>query len=213
MHELQLDVAAEYLVMAATLAWIKSRMLLPPDPSAIQSEEGDPRAELVARLLEYQRFKDVSGELGERSLLGRDVFAAVTPGPEPTPDAEREIEVGVFQLVEAMRRVMTRATHSGAAHEVEVETITVRERMLAVMEALTDREVCDFEEIIRTNGVWASRPIIVTSFLAILELTRLEAIGLYQGLDELGVPRGAIHVRRRVSPGDRGWVERVSELM
>jgi segregation and condensation protein A len=213
MHELQLDVAAEYLVMAATLAWIKSRMLLPPDPSAIQSDELDPRAELVARLLEYQRFKEVSGDLGERSLLGRDVFAAVTPGPEPTPEAEREIEVGVFQLVEAMRRVMNRATHSGAAHEVEVETITVRERMLAVMEALSSRETCEFEEIIRTDGVWASRPIIVTSFLAILELTRLEAIGLYQGVDDLGVPRGAIHVRRRVGPGDQGWVERVSELM
>ena len=213
MEELQLDVAGEYLVMAATLAWIKSRMLLPPDPSAIQNEEADPRAELVARLLEYQRFKEVSGELGERSLLGRDIFAAVTPGPDPTPDAEREIEVGVFQLVEAMRRVMTRATHSGAAHEVEAETITVHERMLAVMEALTAREACEFEELVRKNGDWASRPIIVTTFLAILELTRLEAIGLYQGVDDMGVPRGAIHVRRRVSPGDQGWVERVADLM
>ncbi len=213
MNELQLDVAGEYLVMAATLAWIKSRMLLPPDPSAIQSDEVDPRAELVARLLEYQRFKEVSGELGERSLLGRDVFAAVTPGPEPVPEAEREIEVGVFQLVEAMRRVMNRATHTGAAHEVEAETVTVRERMLVVMESLVDREALEFEEIIRKDGEWASRPIIVTSFLAILELTRLEAIGLYQGVDDMGVPRGAIHVRRRVNPGDQAWVERVSDLM
>jgi segregation and condensation protein A len=213
MRELQLDVAGEYLVMAATLGWVKSRMLLPPDPSAIREEGVDPRAELVARLLEYQRFKEVSGEMGERSLLGRDVFAAVTPGPEPTPEAEREIEVGVFQLVEAMRRVMTRATHTGAAHEVEVEIITVRERMIAVMEALRLREACEFEELVRENGDWATRPVFVATFLAILELTRLEAIGLYQGVDDFGVPQGAIHVRRKITPGDEGWVERVSEKM
>ena len=81
MRELQLDVAGEYLVMAATLAWIKSRMLLPPDPSAIGDEGLDPRAELVARLLEYQRFKEVAGEIGERSLLGpRRVLRASRTG-------------------------------------------------------------------------------------------------------------------------------------
>jgi len=214
MRELQLDVAGEYLVMAATLAWIKSRMLLPPDPSAIQEEGGDPRAELVARLLEYQLFKEAAGELDERSLLGRDVFAATAPGPEPAPEAEREIEVGVFQLVEAMRRVLARAQHSGAAHEVEVEVITVRERMLAVMEALRHREACEFEELLREEGGdWASRALIVATFLAILELTRLEAIGLYQGVDDTGVPQGVIHLRRRAAAGDESWGARVSELM
>jgi len=213
MRELQLDVAGEYLVMAATLAWIKSRMLLPPDPSAIEGESLDPRAELVARLLEYERFKEVSGELGERSLLGRDVFAAVAAGPEPTPEAEREIEVGVFQLVEAMRRVLKRAVHTGAAHEVEAEIVTVAERMQAVMEALRVREACEFEELVRVDDDWASRPIIVATFLAILELTRLEATGLYQGVDEQGVPEGAIHVRRRIAPDDGSWTERISELM
>jgi segregation and condensation protein A len=213
MRELQLDIAGEYLVMAATLAWIKSRMLLPPDPSAIQEEGLDPRAELVARLLEYQRFKEVAGEMGERSLLGRDVFAAVVPGPEPPPEAEREIEVGVFQLVEAMRRVLNRVSHSGAAHEVEVETVTVAERMKVVMEALRSREACEFDELVRVADDWASRPVVVATFLAILELTRLEATGLYQGVDEHGVPYGAIHVRRRSLPGDQSWIERVSELM
>ena len=71
--------------MAATLAWIKSRMLLPPDPSAIADEGVDPRAELVARLLEYQRFKEVAGEIGERQLLGRDVFSAVAHGSTRCP--------------------------------------------------------------------------------------------------------------------------------
>ncbi len=212
LRELQLDIAGEYLVMAATLAWIKSRMLLPPDPSAIAEEGVDPRAELVARLLEYQRFKEVAGEIGERQLLGRDVYAARAHGIDAAPESEREIEVGLFELVDAMRRALARGGHTGAAHEVEVETVTVRERMLAVMEALAAREACEFEELL-TSDTRITRALIVATFLAILELTRLEAIGLYQGLDELGVPRGAIHVRRRGGAGDRGWQQRVSELM
>jgi segregation and condensation protein A len=95
MEELNLDVAAEYLVMAATLALIKSRMLLPDE--SIEDEDGiDPRAELVHRLLEYQRFKEAAQTLSRRRLLGRDVFSVIGPGPDRTPDAEREIEVGVF---------------------------------------------------------------------------------------------------------------------
>jgi segregation and condensation protein A len=213
MRELQLDIAGEYLVMAATLAWIKSRMLLPPDPSAIAAEGVDPRAELVARLLEYQRFKEVAGEIGERSLLGRDVFPAHAHGIPAAPEAEREIEVGLFELVDAMRRALARGGHTGAAHEVEIETITVRERIIAVMEVLASREACEFEDLLAGDPPSWTRALIVATFLAILELTRLEAIGLYQGLDELGVPRGPIHVRRRGDAGDRGWEQRVSELM
>jgi len=212
MRDLQLDVAGEYLVMAATLAWIKSRMLLPPDPSAISDEGVDPRAELVARLLEYQRFKEVAGEIGDRQLLGRDVFSAIAHGLDPQPEAEREIEVGIFELVDAMRRALARGGHTGAAHEVEIETITVRERMLDVMRSLSAREACEFEDLLASDG-GVTRSLIVATFLAILELTRLEAIGLYQGLDEVGVPRGPIHVRRRGDAGDRGWEQRVSELM
>jgi segregation and condensation protein A len=213
MRELQLDIAGEYLVMAATLAWIKSRMLLPAVPSAIADEGADPRAELVARLLEYQRFKEVAGEIGERQLLGRDVFPARARGIEPEPEAEREVEVGLFELVDAMRRALARGGHTGAAHEVEIETITVRERMVEVMRALASREACEFEDLLAgDSSVW-TRALIVATFLAILELTRLEAIGLYQGVDEVGVPRGPIHLRRRGEPGDRGWELRVSESM
>jgi segregation and condensation protein A len=211
MRDLQLDIAGEYLLMAATLAWIKSRMLLPPDPSALGDPGMDPRAELVARLLEYQRFKDVAGEIGERQLLGRDVFAAHAEGAPALPEAEREIEVGLFELVEAMRRALARGGHTGAAHEVEIESITVRERIVAVMGVLASREACEFEDLLA--GDPHTRALIVATFLAILELTRLEAIGLYQGIDEIGVPRGPIHVRRRGEPGDRAWEQRVSELM
>ena len=213
MRELNLDVAGEYLLMAATLAWIKSRMLLPPDPREEDGEEVDPRAELVARLLEYQRFKEAAGDLGERPLLGRDVFEAHAPPIEPVPEGEREIEVGIFQLVEAFRAALQRAGPEGHAHEVEVEPVTVRERMLCVMERLAERDRCEFEELVEDAVDVMARPIIVATFLAILELTRLEAIGLYQSVDEMLVPQGPIHVRRKIDPSDASWTERIADIM
>lgn len=212
LRELNLDVAGEYLVMAATLAWIKSRMLLPVESEG-EDDAADPRAELVARLLEYQRFKEVAGDLGDRQLLGRDIFAAQGPALERPPEAEREIEVGLFQLVEALRTALRGAGPSGAAHEVEAETVTVHERMLAVMQALAERESCEFDELLKEDGHYVSRAVIVATFLGILELTRLEALGLYQGVDELGVPVGPIHLRRCSPLGDQSWIERISELM
>jgi segregation and condensation protein A len=211
MRELDLDVAGEYLLMAATLAWIKSRMLLPPDGQGEDGEEVDPRAELVARLLEYQRFKQAAHELSERNLLGRDVFEVRGPGPEPLPEGERELEVGLFELLEAFRRALKRAGPSGAAHEIEVEHITVRERMLFVMQQLEQRDALQFEEILlEESGGRPSRTLLVATFLAILELTRLEALRLYQGADERGVPRGPIHLRR-ADTGD--WAARIAEVM
>jgi chromatin segregation and condensation protein Rec8/ScpA/Scc1 (kleisin family) len=124
LRELDLDVAGEFLLMAATLAWIKSRMLLPPDGVELEGEGPDPRAELVARLLEYQRFKQAAGDLASRRWLGRDVFEAHVVPQEPRPEAEREIEVGLFQLREAYRRVLARAGPSATPHEVTVETVT-----------------------------------------------------------------------------------------
>src|SRR5258705_12973177 len=105
--------------MAASLAWIKSRMLLQADPSAISDEGLDPRAELVARLLEDQRFKEVAGEIGERQLLGRDVFSAVAHGLDAQPEAEREIEVGILELDDAMRRALAGGGNTAPGHEVE----------------------------------------------------------------------------------------------
>ncbi len=213
MQELDLDLAGEYLVMAATLAWIKSRMLLPPDGAEEEGEEVDPRAELVARLLEYERFKDAAGELGERRLLGRDVFVARGPRPEPPSEAEREIEVGLFELLDAFRKALDTTVHSGAAHEIEVESITVHERMIVVMEGLELREALEFEEVLRNrDGSWVSRAVAVATFLAILELTRLQSLQLYQSLDELGLPRGPIHLRSS-ELGRSVWREHIAEIM
>jgi len=214
MREVNLDIAADYLVMAATLAWIKSRMLLPPDGVEDDAEGPDPREELVARLLEYQRFKEVASELGERSMLGRDVFAVVLPEPEPVPEADREIAVGVFELVEAYRKVITAVRHSGKAHQIEIETITVKQGMLDIMEQMQLHESIEFTQaLVGPAGEVPSIAVFVTSFLAILELTRLEVIRIYQGVDEMSVPQGPIHLRRAADPGDATWAQRIAELM
>jgi segregation and condensation protein A len=212
MRELNLDVAGEYLLMAATLAWIKSRMLLPSmEPEA--EEGGDPRAELLARLLEYQRFKEVAGELGERPLLEREVFVARGSEPEPTPEGEREIEVGLLPLLEAYRRVLQQARVAAATHEVTTETVTVRDRMEAVIAALKQVEALDFDALfVNADGSLPSRAVLVTTFLAILELARLRAIRLFQSLGEDGAPQGPIHLRRGTEEAAT-WDERVSDYM
>jgi len=212
MRELNLDVAGEYLLMAATLAWIKSRMILPPTEEEAEEEGFDPRAELVARLLEYQRFKEVSDQLGEVALLNRDVYAASHPELDPTPENEREIAVDLVRLVEAFRRVLTKAKVDGHIHEVEAETVTVRERMIAIMDVMADAEQLEFEQIFERSGGPPSRPVLVTSFLALLELVRLAAVRVYQGIDDESVPEGPIHLRR-VDDGDVSWSERVAEIM
>ncbi|MCP3983164.1 MAG: segregation/condensation protein A [bacterium] len=214
MQELNLDVAGEYLLMAATLAWIKSRMILPRNDEDEDDDGVDPRAELIARLLEYQRFKEVAEELGERSLLGRDIYAAQPPGPDPTPESEREIAVDLVRLVEAFRRVLKAAKPESHAHEVEAETVTVRECMTLIMDVLRDVAQIEFEQVFlhSPSGAAPSRPVLVTTFLALLELVRLDAVRIYQGIDEASVPEGPIHLRR-ADEGDVAWDERVAEIM
>jgi segregation and condensation protein A len=214
MRELNLDVAGEYLLMAATLAWIKSRTLLPPIEGEEEEEGADPRAELIARLLEYQRFKEVAEELRERQILGRDVFEARGPVAEGTPDQEREIEVGLVELLDAFRKVLHIAKAADLRHEVASEIITVREQMIAVMDALRDREAIEFEQIFQLGEASPpSRPLIVATFLAILELVRLNTLRVYQGVGESGAPRGPIHLRLVDGGQDLDWEERINKII
>jgi segregation and condensation protein A len=205
MHGLHLDVAAEYLLMAATLAWIKSRMLLPPDAEAGEEEGPDPRAELVARLLEYQRFQEAAAALGSRPLLGREVFAPAGAPVEPAPEGEREIEVGLLQLLAALRQALLEARAAETVLEMVTEAVTVRERMVAVIDALEAAEVVELEAFLRTEtGAAASRSSIVATFLAILELARIAALRIFQSFDELGAPCGPIRLRRAAdAPSER----------
>jgi segregation and condensation protein A len=214
MQELDLDVAGEYLVMAATLALIKSRMLLPSEGEEEESEGLDPRAELIMRLLEYERYKEVAESLSKRRLLGRDVYPAQSLGLDPVPDGEREIEVGLFELIDAFRLVLENAS-SGEVHEVETETISVRDRMMYVMERLAASDSIEFNAIFETHDAVPSKPLIIATFLGILELARLAALHVYQGLGERGAPEGPIRLRRSEDRGEDRvyWRQRISELM
>jgi segregation and condensation protein A len=211
MQELDLDVAGEYLLMAATLAWIKSRMLLPPTGESEEAEGLDPRAELVARLLEYQRYKEVAEQLGERTLEGRDVFAPRAEELEPPSDEERPLAVSLVALLEAFRRVLAKSGGSGR-HEVTSEPVGVRERMLVVMDALARFESIEFERIFEMEGRPLTRPVLVATFLAVLELVRLAAVRVYQGLSEAGVPEGTIRLRRADGSGADEWEQAVAEI-
>ena len=180
MQNLNLEVAGEFIVMAATLMKIKSRMLLPrPEPEDDEEEGEDPRAALVRQLLEYQRFKEAADALAEKNQLDRDVFARKFPNPELISVVEEEsqyLEVDIYELIEAMRSVL-RNLPEKAAHLVQMEPYSVRERMGQVIEMMRGRESITFTELFA--GV-TERIEVVTTFLALLELVRLQMARVYQ---------------------------------
>jgi len=215
MKDLNIDVAGEYLLMAATLALIKSRMLLPREGMGDGEDDDDPRNDLVTRLLEYQRYKEAAETLSQRRLLGRDVYRAEGPAPEPVSEAEREIEVGLFDLLEAFRSVLATVPADDLYHEVETEEITVRERMIHVMDLFGAADTVEFSRIfISPDARPASRALVVATFLAILELARLSALHIFQSLNQTGVPEGEIRLRAvEVSDGDIEWADRITDSM
>lgn len=210
MRELQLDVASEYLVMAASLAWIKSRLLLPANPD--ESDEGgeDPRAALVARLVEYQRFQEAADQLDALPRLGRDQFAAPGALPDPLPDSERELEVSLLPLIAAFRSVLRRSADVKTVHEVFSEPVGVREQMVAVVDALEAQPRLELFAFLEAH--WGARPrrgVIIATFLALLELARLAVLRVFQSADESGAPRGPIYLRRA---GETSARERLATL-
>ncbi len=176
MQSLDLDIAGEFLVMAATLIHIKSRMLLPVGEEEADEEQGaDPREELVRRLLEYQRYKEAAAELEQRELLARDVFIrASAPSEEAPPRGFRELSV--FELLSALKQVLDRLPKD-AVHEVALDKITVREKMTLLLEILRVRRSVDFESLFVEVK---SRLEIIVTFLAMLELVKVRAIRIFQ---------------------------------
>jgi segregation and condensation protein A len=176
MESLSLDVAGEFLVMAATLVHIKSRMLLPPgDEEADEDEGNDPRDELVRRLLEYQRFKEAAEQLEQREILSRDVFVrSAAPVEDVAPRGFRE--VSVFELLGALKRVIDRLPKD-VFHEVTLEKITMREQMTLLLDRLRTLRSLYFEALF--DGV-KSRMEVVVTFLAMLELVKVRAIRIFQ---------------------------------
>jgi segregation and condensation protein A len=178
MEGLNLDIASEYLVMAATLAHIKSKMLLPRPPEDQDDEhadEADPRAELIRRLLEYQKYKTVAADLGERAISGRDVFGRGAPPPsaEGPPPLK---EVSVFKLLDALKKIADRVNAS-VALEVDAERMTIQDRIGGLVDLLRDRRRCRFDELF--EGVSTSYDLVVT-FLALLEMAKMRLATIYQ---------------------------------
>lgn len=182
MQSFNLDVAGEFLVMAATLIHIKSRMLLPSGDDESEDDEGlDPRDELIRRLIEYQRFKEAAEQLQGREILARDVFSrAATPGEEVESPGFRN--VSVFELLTALQRVLEKLPKD-AIHEVMLEKITVREKMTLLLDSLRLHGKVLFEALFAAGK---TRMEVVVTFLAMLELVKVRAIRITQ--EELGGP-------------------------
>ncbi|MEJ5377995.1 MAG: segregation/condensation protein A [bacterium] len=187
MRSLNLDLASDYLVMAATLVHIKSRMLLPQTEENPEAEENketeDPRAELVRRLLEYEKYKEAARGLGIRSMLGRDVFSRPEKALEELQgqaDPLEEMEVGIFELVEAFGRVMAARRWDGSALDLDVERLSLADRIRQMAEILMARpQGIFFEELFEGNP---TRTELVISFLALLEMLKLRMVRAYQAV-------------------------------
>ncbi len=175
MQELQLELVGEYLLMAATLAEIKSRMLLPRPPGDMSSEEEDPRAELVRRLQEYERFKRAATDLDDLHRIDRDVFPAMAEL------VERRVvkvlpSVTMQEMLVALKDVMARA-EMFAHHHVQRERLSVRQRMSDVLDALRAQAFVEFTQLFRPSE---GRMGVAVTFTAILELLREGLIEIVQ---------------------------------
>jgi segregation and condensation protein A len=184
MKEMRLELAAEYLVMAAMLAEIKSRMLLPRQEE-LDDEESDPRAELIRRLQEYERYKQAAEDMDELPRMGRDLFPARVAVPDKHIE-RRPPDVDLREILLALKEVMQRAdmfTH----HHIAMETLSVRERMSAVLESLECDGFTDFTSLFQIEE---GRLGVVVTFLAVLELIKEALIELVQA-----DPFGPIHLK------------------
>jgi segregation and condensation protein A len=180
MKELNLEVAGDFLVMAATLLQIKSRTLLPVDePEAGEVEEDDPRAELIRRLMEYQQYKEAGMVIGARALLGREVFVRTCEDPLLTAaqNVEGPLEVSLFELVDAFRclleRIPTEHFHDVAA----AETFSIADCINEILSLLQERDTVQFDDLVRDEF---TRERVIVTFLALLELCRLKLIRIFQ---------------------------------
>ena len=183
MQTLKIEIAAEYLVMAAMLAEIKSRMLLPRP--AESDEEDDPRAELLRRLQEYERFKQAAQNIDELPRVGRDVY--LTDVELPELDQDRPVpEVDLRDLLMAFKDAMARSAMY-SHHQIQRETLSVRERMSRVLETITAHDFTDYTQLFTIEE---GRRGVVVTLLALLELVKEQLIDLVQS-----EPFASIHVR------------------
>jgi segregation and condensation protein A len=178
---LDLEVAGEYLVVAATLVYIKSRVILPHDqrPPEDEADEDDPRWELVRQLVEYKKYKDAAFELQQCLTRQENVHSrGGTFKPDTTPDGSLPFDkVGLFDLLSVFQKVLSRANANEDLRDIFEDRFTVSDKIQFIQGQLTERKRLVFEELFVAG---ASRTEIVVTFLAVLELIRLMQIGVAQ---------------------------------
>ena len=198
MEELNLDVAGEFLVMAATLIHIKSKMLLPRPETAQESllEEEDPRDEVVRRLLEHQKFKQAADALHDRETARSAQFTRPDSrvADAVSDDYEPELEVDLFSLLAAFKGVLTRASRRSQI-VLPPEQISIEDRMHQLLDRLSETQACGFEDLFADGD--GSRSFMIVTFLALLEMIRLKLIRVFQSGGF-----GAIRVYKRARPAD-----------
>ncbi|MFT7389430.1 MAG: segregation and condensation protein A [Candidatus Endobugula sp.] len=188
MTDMQFELAAEYLVMAAMLAEIKSRMLLPRNKEDEEDEGNDPRAALIRRLQEYERFKSAAEDIDEMPRLHRDIHqaSADAPGRNSTrPDPEVDFKEILLALADVLRRA-----DMFESHQVEMERMSTRERMTQVLERLSEEKT--FIPFVSLFTVSEGRLGVIVTFMAIMELIKESLVDFVQN-EEFG----AIHVKAK----------------
>ena len=181
MQLLNLEVAGEFLVMAVTLMYIKSRMLLPADQQVTdtEAEEGeDPRWELIRQLVEYKKFKDAALQLGQREEQQSNIFSR--RGPDMGIEVDKDVplaELSIFDLINAFNDVLKKASAREDFREIIEERFTVSDKIEEILYTLRDRSEMIFSELFASAG---SRAEVVVTFLALLELIRLKRLKVLQ---------------------------------
>jgi segregation and condensation protein A len=177
MRLLDLEIAGEFLVMAATLMYIKSRELLPVDlqqtPEGEEDEGDDPRWELIRQLVEYKKFKDAAVQLQTLEFRQDQVFARIPPKTDFEAPPSQQGEASLFDLINAVNQVLKRVNQRGDARDVFEDKWTVSEKIESLMKSLLERPVLRFSDFFATA---TSRSEVVVTFLAVLELIRLRQL-------------------------------------
>lgn len=188
MKDLNINVAGEWLVMAATLIYIKSRMLLPPDPAAAAEEtREDPRTELVYQLLEHQKFKNAAQMLHVREEVENAVWNS--PPGEVIEEGKDMVSVSLFDLLKAFHEVVKRFEAQQQTVELEQEEVTIEQKVADIRRLLMVHDTIHFSTLFTRMP---SKMHVIVTFLALLELVRLREVWLYQKrvFDEIYITRG-----------------------
>lgn len=194
MQNLELDIAAEYLVMAAVLAEIKSRMLLPRQSEEHEDEEEDPRAELIRRLQEYERFKQAALDINDLERVDRDFWVAGADAPvvhkdKPLPDVQLQ------EVLVVLARVLKRAENF-SSHHIQLEPLSTRERMANILDRVS-RAGDQFVPFVELFTAEESKAGVIVTFLAVMELIRESLLEIVQA-----EPFSPIHVKAKAAANE-----------